>query len=143
MARAPRPEPPRARIASHAPGRVRLRLCSHRGDAAFFSALSSAALMLPGVMAAAANPETAGLLLRFRGELAPLLDAAASERLFIVPEPVLTAELRTERAAGLGGVVLGGLALVQMARGMILPPAATLLWYAGILLRGGAEASEE
>jgi hypothetical protein len=138
VARAPRPEPPLARVASHAPGRVRLRLAAHRGDAAFFSAVSAAALMLPGVTAAAANPETAGLLLRFRGDLATVLNAAAREGLFTVAAPSRAPESRAARAEGLGGLLLGGLALVQMTRGVILPPALTLLWYAGSLLRGDA-----
>lgn len=99
--------------------------------------------MLPGVMAAAANPDTAGLLLRFRGEVGAVLDAAARQRLFVVPPQNRAPEPGGARAGRLGVLVLGGLAAVQAARGVLLPPAATLLWYAGSLLDGGADGGEE
>jgi len=117
---------------------MRLRLPAHREDAAFFARLAQRALMLPGVTAAAGNPLTAGLLLRFRGEASAVLAAAAREGLFRAAAPAAGARHTASAAqlAPLGAVALGLLALLQASRGAVLPPAATLLWYAGALLRG-------
>jgi hypothetical protein len=127
---------PRAVIVSRVKGRMRLRLPDHRDDAAFFALLAQCALMLPGVVGAAANPATAGLLLRFRGTEDALLAAAAKDGLFDAAAPAPTR--RTPKAAQLapvGAAAFGLLAALQAARGAVLPPAVTLLWYAGTLFR--------
>jgi hypothetical protein len=137
-------EVPRAVIASAVAGRMRLRLPAHRGDAAFFALLAQRALMLPGVVGAAANPLTAGLLLRFRGAPEAVLAAAAREGLFCSAAPAPVSVLpAAARLAPLGAAVLGLLAALQAWRGAVLPPAATLLWYAGSLLRASAGSAIE
>jgi hypothetical protein len=123
---------------------MRLRLPGHRDDAAFFGLLAQRALMLPGVLGAAANPTTAGLLLRFHGAAEALLAAAAKERLFRATPPAPAARTPSaEQLAPLGVAALGFLAALQAARGALLPPAATLFWYAGSLLRGSPSAAPE
>jgi len=137
------PDAPRAVIVSLVTGRIRLRLPAHRDDAAFFAMLAQRALMLPGVLGAATNPCTAGLLLRFRGAAGALLAAAAKEGLFratlpATPPPTPSAA----QLAPVGVAAFGLLAALQAARGAVLPPATTLLWYAGSLLRGQSAANE-
>jgi hypothetical protein len=123
---------------------MRLRLPDHRGDVAFFAVLAQRALMLPGVVGAAANPATAGLLLRFRGGTDALLAAAAESRLFHAAAPARAARTPTPaQLAPVGAAALGLLAALQAARGAVLPPAATLLWYAGSLFRSASAADPE
>lgn len=137
------PDLPRAVVVSVTAGRVRLRLPAHRQDAAFFARLAQRALMLPGVTAAAGNPLTAGLLLRFRGDADGVLAAAAEEGLFRAAAPAPRATAGAAQLAPLGAAAFGLLALLQASRGALLPPAATLLWYAGALLRGAAPHDHE
>jgi hypothetical protein len=134
---------PRARIASAVPGRLRLRFSAQRGDAAFFATLAPRALVLPGVLAARATPATGGLLLRFHGDLAALLEAAARERLFAATLPREAGlASRPAELGRIGGTALALLAVVQALRGAVLPPAVTLLWYAGSLRASGQSGEE-
>ncbi len=131
------PEAPRAIIVSAVAGRMRLRLPGHRDDAAFFALLAQRALMLPGVVGAAANPTTAGLLLRFRGAAEAVLAAAAKEGMFrATAQAPATRTPSAAQFAPVGAAAFGLLAALQASRGAVLPPAITLLWYAGSLLRG-------
>ncbi len=131
------PKPPIARIVSAVPGRVRLRLSPQAGGAAWFAAIARQSLALPGVVSAAANPLTGGLLLRFRGELDAVLAAAEETGLFRLEADHNGTAGQTLQAARLGAALFGLLAAVQAVRGAILPPATTLLWYAGSLMRLG------
>jgi hypothetical protein len=118
------------------PGRIRLRIVGHRGDARFFALLAQRALMLPGVLAVSANPATCGLLLRFHGELPALLEAAAREGVFATdPTDLPAGDARPVADARLATMLFGGLAALQVLRGSLLPPAVTLAWYAANLLR--------
>ncbi|MBR0683035.1 hypothetical protein GXW74_21260 [Roseomonas eburnea] len=139
------PDLPQAVVVSAVAGRMRLRLPAHRDDAAFFARLAQRALMLPGVTGAAGTPLTAGLLLRFRGDAETVLAAAAREGLFRAAQPVPDQGHAASAAqlAPLGAAAFGLLALLQAARGAVLPPAATLLWYAGSLLRGATQPTPE
>lgn len=131
------PEVPRAIIVSAVAGRMRLRLPAHRDDAAFFALLAQRALMLPGVVGAAANPMTAGLLLRFGGAAEAVLAAAAREGIFrAAAQAPATRMPSAAQLAPFGAAAFGVLAALQAARGAVLPPAVTLLWYAGSVLRG-------
>lgn len=137
-----RPEPPLARLASLAPGRVRLNLGLAGRDPARATALARDALLLPGVVSAAANPLTGSLLLRFRGEAETVFAAAARQGLFRV-ETTRQRPAAPARAAPVAAAALGLLAAIQALRGAILPPAVTLLWYAGSLRSGGSDTAEE
>ncbi|MCZ8147127.1 MAG: hypothetical protein O9325_04630 [Roseomonas sp.] len=135
---------PRALVVSLVAGRMRLRLPGPRDDAAFFALLAQRALMLPGVLGVSANPTTAGLLLRFRGAAEALLAAAAKDGLFRATPPAPAARNPSAaQLAPLGAAAFGFLAALQAARGAVLPPATSLLWYAGNLLRGSPSAAPE
>lgn len=131
-----RPEPPLARLASVAPGRVRLNLGPAGRDPARAAALARETVLLPGVVSAAANPLTGSLLLRFRGEAGTVFAAAARQGLFRV-DTTPQRPAAPARAAPIAAAALGLLAAVQALRGAILPPAVTLLWYAASLARRG------
>jgi len=132
------PDLPRAVVVSAVAGRMRLRLPAHKDDTAFFSRLAQQVLMLPGVTGTAGNPLTAGLLVRFRGSPEAVLTAAARDKLFRAAPPAAhpAASAAVKSLAPVGAAAFGLLAALQASRGVLLPPAATLLWYAGSLLRG-------
>lgn len=129
------PDIPRALIVSSLAGRMRLRLPEHQHDAAFFRLLGQAVLMLPGVTASSTNALTAGVLIRFRGPPEALLAAAAKEGVFCADTPVSPlGQNSAAQLAPLGAAALALMAMLQAARGSILPPAATLIWYAASLI---------
>jgi hypothetical protein len=146
------------RLVHRLPGRVRLRIDGRRGDRAWFDALALELALLDGIRAVDANPLTAGLLIHHDGPLERLLDELAGRGLVRVesleprevPLPrrlgerlaVVDAGLRRATAGELdlraaAVLALLGLALVQAARGQLVGPAASLLWYASSLARGG------
>lgn len=144
---------PRAIVAHAAPGRVRLRIAEHRRDTAWFDAAARICAALPAVTRCETNPLTGSLLLEFVGTLAELRaalaavvafddDAAAPAPGRDAAYPILRKGLRDVEAAlatldthtdtlrrGLSAalLVLGG---IQLLRGRVLAPAASLFWYA-------------
>lgn len=139
------------------PARLRLRVPARRYDEPYFSALTQRLAELPGVVEAIATPHTAGVLLRLEPgsgtdpvaaiEGAGLLRIVESTRPL---SPTLTgmrraAERIDETLAGLtAGVadlrsltfaLLLGLGLIQAARGQLMAPGLSLLWYAFELIR--------
>ncbi|WP_127091552.1 hypothetical protein [Aquabacter cavernae] len=119
------------------PGRLRLRLA--RAPLSGIEAVAAELSGRPGVLKVAYRAETGSLLVLHDGRFRPEADPA----LRLVPaRPGGAAPSRTPgRGKGLGGGVAGaaafsGLALLQMARGRVLPPALTLVWYAVSLLKG-------
>lgn len=151
--------PPEARVVHRLPGRVRLRVPARRGDRDWFSSAVVELAMARGVLSARADPRLASLLIHHDGPLEAIAAAAERHGLFrlldLAPRPEsLLGGMRGEaaawnaglrRAAGdadLASLAFLGLclsALWQLARGQILPPAATLAWYAAYLLQGAAE----
>ena len=135
------PDIPSALIVSSLAGRLRLRFPDHRDDAAFFRQLGQGVLMLPGVTASSTNALTAGVLIRFRGTTEALLAAAVREGVFRAA--MIPTALRAPKVADLapiGAAAFGLMALLQAARGSILPPAATLIWYAASLILASPKA---
>ena len=148
---------PVAQVVHRARGRLRLRVPGRRHDEGFFAGLSGRLAVLPGVIGVSANPATAGLLLLLdpASDHDPVSAIAAAGLLEVVEQgPVLSPALSGLRRAsdrldlGLaeatGGiadlrtltfVLLLALALHQAARGQLLVPAASLLWYAFDLIR--------
>lgn len=127
---------PTAQISHAMPGRTRLRLTEHRGDAAFFASVASGVSALPGVYKVETRPLTGSVLIQHFGPLDKLGDAARSAGLF---------SFETEEAVGrddsgvkfdpkpLVAFALAGLAMWQISREKVVPPALTLLWYASQL----------
>lgn len=137
--------------------RLRLRIPDRRYDEPWFADLGHRLAGLPGVRAVRVNAQTAGVLLRLdpatgRDQLAHIVSAGL---LRIAGEgPVLSPSLAGLRRAvdrldhalarvtgGHGDVrtltfiLLLILALTQAARGQVLAPATSLLWYAYDLVR--------
>ncbi len=127
---------PTAQIAHAMPGRTRLRLTDHRGDAAFFASLATGVSALPGVYKVETRPLTGSVLIQHFGPLDKLGDAARSAGLFRLE----TAQAATRDDAEvefdpkpLVAMALAGLAMWQISREKVVPPALTLLWYASQL----------
>lgn len=149
-----------AELLHRCPGRLRLRIASLRHAPAQLEAVAERARGLPGVVEARANPLTTTLLLRHSSQ-----DAHAPELLrrlgVVLDEPSGTDELLTEVARQLAerqedfrsatGLDLDGatlafytlliIAIVQLARGNIMVPATTALWYAMSLVPSGSAAA--
>ncbi|MEW6445120.1 MAG: HMA2 domain-containing protein [Pseudomonadota bacterium] len=145
---------PHARVAHAVPGRLRLRIADRRGDDGYFAALTDVLGEVEGIRLLSVNPATASVLLTHRqGALEGLGARASAAGLFVLDLGEGTAQLAPESesmlASGLPALlpaserfdprlafalVLIGLAAHQMARGHVLAPAASLLWYAFQLL---------
>lgn len=127
------------------PGRTRLRLAAPRGRSVYFAELIERLQTCPGVQRVVANPDTASLLLEHSVPFADIALFARQQSLFdLEPSAAASSEAATYRSwlsrqlqAGsqlnmrlllVSGLVV--LSLIQIARGQILAPASTLLWYA-------------
>lgn len=144
---------PEAQVVHVLPGRLRLKVPERRGDGAFFARARDLLARQSGVAAVAVNPRTASVLI----EHAPQIDPPALKRYaathqvlrLVIPEPgsgtaaaragqglvALDTRLQDMSRGGvdtesmiLAALVIMG--LVQLSRGEVLAPAATLLWYA-------------
>jgi hypothetical protein len=138
-------------------GRLRLRIPDRRHDSDFFAELAQRLGALPGVRDVAANPASAGVLIRLDPDSAldPLrsIEGTGLVRVMDGPPPLSPALSGVRRAArridealgeasgnildlrtlGFGFLVL--LAFRQALRGQIAAPAVPLFWYAFELLR--------
>ncbi|MEW6255260.1 MAG: hypothetical protein AB1592_04830 [Pseudomonadota bacterium] len=127
-------------LAHAMPGRVRLRLLGAGG--AGLEALAAALSRRPGVLKVAFRTETGSLLVlhdgRFRPELDPALRLVTHRHAASAPRPRETRPVPplAKPGAMAGAAAFSGLALLQMARGRVLPPALTLFWYAATLFGG-------
>lgn len=129
-------ELPAAQIAHAMHGRTRLRLPDRRGDADFLASVASGLASLPGVFDVETRPLTGSVLIAHFSPLDELADAARNAGLFdlrsapAAPGPEPKVEFDPKLVVALA---LAGLALWQMSREKIVPPALTLLWYASNL----------
>lgn len=143
-----------AHLVHRAPGRYRLRIPRCRGDVAFFETLADVLSAMEEVEAVEANPRTGGVLIR-HDELDFETLANALEGHAELNEAYVAPSRFSEAVEGLnelddwinrksdGGstltsvlfLVLVTLGLAQIARGQILAPATSLLWYALDLVR--------
>ncbi|MEW6123081.1 MAG: hypothetical protein AB1698_10755 [Pseudomonadota bacterium] len=120
------------------PGRLRLRLvpAHHPGIEAVAAVLAGR----PGVLKVAYRAETGSLLVlhdgRFRPEAEPTVRLVPSARAGGSAPPRARREGVRLGGGVAGAAAFSGLALLQMARGRVLPPAVTLVWYAASLLKG-------
>ncbi len=141
---------PLAQVAHAMPGRARLRIADRRGDAAYFASVSKALSAIAGVRAVEVAPMTGSVLIQHSGPLARIGVAAQDAQLFVIGEapraPRETAEFSIDPQV-VAALALFAAALWQMSRERFLPPAITLLWYAGRLgglwsLNGAGENGE-
>jgi hypothetical protein len=155
-------ELPEALVCHLTHGRLRVRIPPKRRDEAFFRAVKECLASWDSVDAVEVNPLTASVLVHFRDLGALFAENALKNDLFAVDFEALRAEHERPhqavtdwakqrwadadkalrrwtdgnadiRSAAFIIAVLG--ALVQLYRGQIAPPAATLLWDAGDMLR--------
>lgn len=118
------------------PGRARLRIAGRRGDAVFFAAIATGLSALPGVYHVDVRPLTGSVVIAHGPPVARVGAAAEKAGLFTLIEapeeaadgPELPIDPRLAMTVGLGLV-----AVWQLLRGQIFPPAVTAAWYAAHL----------
>ena len=145
----------KAYLVHRAPGRLRLRLPDMRGETPFFRKLVAQISQLEDIEAVRANPDTGGVLILHRPDaertvldhLAAAVDLTDDE--YAPPSGFSRAVTglgkldewiarETRGGSSLSSVVfllLVGMALAQIARGQVMAPASSLLWYALDLTR--------
>jgi hypothetical protein len=141
-------------MAHNCASRVRLSFSGKKGDKPFFEALCDEVVKLPGVIEAEGRVLTGSLVIKHEGSCEELLHAARFAGVFDVheepPAPEPGAEFEAWRqildgavkqvggkGASIGtmaAIAFFSMALAQAARGQMMPPAATALWYAISLL---------
>lgn len=144
-----------AYLVHRAPGRLRLRLPGMRGETPFFRELVARIRQLEDIEAVRANPDTGGVLILHRRETQEAVLARLASALSLSDEDYVPPSAFSRAVAGLGQLdeviaretrggsslssvvflLLVGMALVQLARGQVMAPASSLLWYALDLTR--------
>lgn len=145
-----------AHLVHRAPGRYRLRVPQGRGDLDFFETIADSLSVLEGVLSVQANPKTASVLILHEGLDIDVLTHSLGDRITLDPDAPYVAPSRlnasvkglNELDAWIARISRGGSrvdsvlflllvvsGLVQLARGQVLAPASSLLWYAFELLR--------
>lgn len=140
------PAPLEAFLVHSMSGRLRLRLVRPRHPG--IEPLAAELSRRPGVLKVAFRGETGSLLVLHDGRFRPEVDPAlrlVKRQPAAAPVPPALPRPRPADVAQMGGIAsvaaFSGLALLQMARGRVLPPAVTLFWYAAALLGGGSRRS--
>jgi hypothetical protein len=129
---------PIAEIEHRLPGRLRLRLASRRGDAAFFASVAERLARLPGVRSLRANPRTGSILIEHDGAAEALGELAKEQGLLQIASPAPPPRWsggeghRTARVQplSLAAAGLAGLGLYQAARGRLVGSGTGTLWKA-------------
>jgi len=127
---------PIAALVHSMPGRARLRIGGRRGDGVFFAAIATGLSALPGVYHVYVRPLTGSIVISHGPPIARIGAAAEQAGLFALAEaaeeavdwPELPIDPRLAMTVGLGLV-----AVWQLLRGQIFPPAVTAAWYAAHL----------
>ncbi len=152
---------PEARVAHLTTGRLRVKIPEKRGDEGFFRSVAERLGGWDSIERVEVNPRTASVLVHFPELAALFAENALKNDLFAVSYDDLLAdnepagsvtEWATQRVAEADAAVkrwttgradiraavflfLVGSGLIQLMRGNISAPAATLFWYAGAMLR--------
>jgi hypothetical protein len=127
---------PVAELVHAMPGRARLRIIERRGDTVFFAAIATGLSALPGVHRVDVRPFTGSIVIAHGPSIARIGAAAEQAGLFALVEtpeepadwPELSIDPQFAVMVGLGLV-----ALWQLSRGQMFPPAVTAAWYAAHL----------
>lgn len=150
----PHPDPCLACIAHASPERTRLRFPDRRGDVEFFETLCDRIMRLTGVRSVEGRTDTGSLIIEHDAPSEDVLQAAVTAGLFTIGEaaPIEPPDMnigawkktldQTVASTFGGGIdlkMLTALAFIlmavqQLARGNVAPPAATALWYGLTLL---------
>jgi Heavy metal associated domain 2 len=153
---------PEAYLCHLTPQRARIRIPSRRGNRKFFINLANVLEGCPGVQAIDLNPSTGSVLLINQEGIAfdRISGYAQEKQLFRLasPGPMMQAIMNDVRRldgairsltgeeidlASVGFATLAGMGLYQLARGQILAPAVTVLWYAASVLLIAAQKMPE
>jgi hypothetical protein len=154
------PELPQARVCHFTTGRLRVKIPEKRRDDAFFEIVKQRLATWDSIERVEVNPLTASVLVQFSDVGRLFAENASRNDLFALNYDALEADFETPAltewakrrwsdadltvrrwtsgAADLRGAVLVTLLVAgsyQLFRGNIAAPAATLLWYAGDMLR--------
>ena len=129
---------PVAHIEHQLPGRVRLRVPSKRGEAAFFERIVKELSKHPAIWELVASPLTGSITLQYSEPLQAIVDAAVDLMLFETGQPKSSAKAsetkRSERLNGDASLAssvaagLSGLSLYQAAQGKVVGNAVESLW---------------
>lgn len=127
---------PIARLVHTMPGRARLRIVERRGDTAFFTTIAAGLSAVSGVYRVDVRPLTGSIVIAHGPPIARIGAAAEQAGLFALDEtieepaewPELPIDAKTAATIGLGLV-----AVWQLLRGQVFPPAVTAAWYAAHL----------
>lgn len=145
----------KAYLVHKAPGRLRLRVPEMRGEIPFFRELVARISQLEHVESVRANPDTGGVLILHRRDAQQALLERVAAAVNLTEEEYVPPSAFSRAATGLakldeviaretrGGsslssvmfLVLVGMAIAQIARGQVMAPASSLLWYALDLTR--------
>jgi hypothetical protein len=124
------------------PGRVRLKIPSHRGDVTFFESLVRTLSDLVGIDELIANPFTGSIIIRHSGPAEPIVSRAAELDLFEIGErdeasrrrflPLSWADRdpRTPEILSAASLLLAGLGTYQLSQGEVLGSASENFWSA-------------
>jgi hypothetical protein len=141
-----------AHICHAVPGRIGFRIPNKRRDTAYFCRLHEKFSSVQCIEQVNVNPLTGSLLLQYSGDLQRIMEQIKQSRLFEVASkaPInegslaehasaslqaLNEQIRARSAGGLDFwslvfLTLIGMTAVRLAKGNIMVPATTLLWYA-------------
>lgn len=148
---------PTAYVVHAMPGRVRVRVPARKGDGAFFDGIAGRLRQLPAVTSVTTSPLTGSVLVHFTGEIEALAFGAMTllhDVAFELTPPPAEPMMQRVRS-GLADVdatvreLSGGemdtralafcgllaISAVQLLRGNVLAPAATMLWYGAEIAR--------
>jgi hypothetical protein len=126
---------PSAEIVHRINGRLRLRVPERRGDDVWFADTRRALAGFPGVLRVAANSDTGSFLIRGKDLALRRIPEIAEDRgWFMLSDSHRHRKPASDALAGLAPVFFG-LAVLQAARGQIMVPALSLLWYALEIIR--------
>ena len=127
---------PTAELVHAIPGRARLRIAERRGDTVFFAAIATGLSALPGVYHVDLRPLTGSFVITHGPPIARIGAAAQQAGLFTLKEaieaPAEWPELPID-AKTAATIALGLVAVWQLLRGQLFPPAVTAAWYAARL----------
>ncbi len=147
-----------AKLIHAMPGRLRLRFSSLRGKQAALLQLQQEIGSLEAVQDCKLNPATASVVIRYRGERGPLLDAmreriaglsietgekAVSSGRGILRKPIRIVSGREITPMFVLGSAMLALGAVQLVRRRIAVPSITAFWYGIDALRHSRKRGED
>lgn len=135
---------PEAELVHSIPGRTRVRFVGRQRDGVFLAAIATALSAVQGVVRVEARPATGSLVIWHSASIEHVASAAETQNLFTIApaKPAQAAPAAELSRKSMVTAAMCVLAIWQLARGRILPPALTLAMYAidvaGLLVEDGS-----